>query len=100
MRKIKTFKQLDKIQDEAYHEACVGDLFWIRTAYVLFDGYLVIVTNETIMDAKKGTYYITKKDFNKWSKGNQNYFKWYYLGYRPDHCPESQQDHKKSNPKD
>ena len=79
MRKLKKFNELYDIQDKAYHDACTSDLCLLRTAYRLWDGYLVICTNETISDAKKGTFYIDDKDYIAWTNGEKGYFKWYYL---------------------
>lgn len=77
-RRIRTYDELDKIEDKAYAEACSGDLFFIRHCEPCIDGYFLIVSRDDTESMKKGTYYIKEEDIQKWPLLDKKAFIWKY----------------------
>ncbi len=74
-RRIKTFEQLQDVEDKAFEDACSADLFFVRHAFGCIDGYFLVVSCDDTLSMAENTYILDYKDFEKWTDIQKQLFK-------------------------
>lgn len=77
-QEIKTEAELDKAEDEAWHDTCAADLSLERMGCVVYEGYLLIMGASDVADLK--AYLITWDTWHSFPKYLQDYIDQKYLG--------------------
>lgn len=77
-RRVRTYADLDKIEDEAYDSACQGDLFFVRRALGCIDGIFLVISRDDTWSMFEGVYWLSYDDLRSWSEEEKKLFESHY----------------------